>query len=285
MAGAVLRPLSMGEILDVSFGMYRAQFVPLLLVSVATRIVPIIISVYLQSAGNRLVYLNFLIFGLTVVLGAVAVGASTFIISERYLGKTLPASEAFRRASPFVLPLIVVGVLTWLVTVVAAVIIAVPVGILAALGAVAGRSAALVMVPAGIIAAIVLAGFVVTGLALASPALIIERLPGAIAAMGRSWNLTKGHRLKIFGALLITFILLFLPVVALSGYAIASGFNPATMSMEPSATVIMTVVIASLLQVLIYPLLYCVVTIAYYDLRVRKEAFDLEVLAAGLSRA
>ena len=42
---------------------------------------------------------------------------------------------------------------------------------------------------------------------------------------------------------------------------------------------------ASLLQVLIYPLLYCVLTVAYYDLRVRKEAFDLEVLASGLATA
>ena len=44
-------------------------------------------------------------------------------------------------------------------------------------------------------------------------------------------------------------------------------------------------VAASLIQLLIYPLFYCVLTVAYYDLRVRKEAFDLEVLASGLSPA
>jgi len=43
--------------------------------------------------------------------------------------------------------------------------------------------------------------------------------------------------------------------------------------------------VAALLSSLIWPLFYCVLTVAYYDLRVRKEAFDLEVLAAGLAQA
>jgi hypothetical protein len=38
-------------------------------------------------------------------------------------------------------------------------------------------------------------------------------------------------------------------------------------------------------QIFVYPLFYCVLTVAYYDLRVRKEGFDLEVLAAALRPA
>jgi hypothetical protein len=38
-------------------------------------------------------------------------------------------------------------------------------------------------------------------------------------------------------------------------------------------------------QMFVYPMLYCVLTIAYYDLRVRKEGFDLEVLASSLQPA
>ena len=45
------------------------------------------------------------------------------------------------------------------------------------------------------------------------------------------------------------------------------------------------VVLGGLIQLLIYPLFYCVLTVAYYDLRVRKEGFDLEVLASTLMPA
>jgi hypothetical protein len=46
-----------------------------------------------------------------------------------------------------------------------------------------------------------------------------------------------------------------------------------------------TLAVVGVLQMLLYPLLYCVLTVAYYDLRVRKEGFDLEVLASTLQPA
>jgi hypothetical protein len=43
--------------------------------------------------------------------------------------------------------------------------------------------------------------------------------------------------------------------------------------------------IMGVLQLFLYPLFYCVLTVSYYDLRVRKEGFDLEVLAQTLQTA
>jgi hypothetical protein len=43
--------------------------------------------------------------------------------------------------------------------------------------------------------------------------------------------------------------------------------------------------IGGLVQIFIYPLFYCVLTVTYYDLRVRKEGFDLELLASQLQTA
>ena len=42
---------------------------------------------------------------------------------------------------------------------------------------------------------------------------------------------------------------------------------------------------AQFVSTLIYPLLYCALTVAYYDLRVRKEGFDLELLESTLAHA
>ena len=57
------------------------------------------------------------------------------------------------------------------------------------------------------------------------------------------------------------------------------------MSCVATSTFLVITALQSLLQVLITPLFYCLLTVAYYDLRVRKEAFDLEVLASSLASA
>lgn len=256
MTGPVLRPLSMGEILDVSFGMYRALFSPLLMVTVATQAVPLVLSVFVQAAGGMFAQpaLYFVSAVLSIVLSALAAAASTFIISENYMGRRITAGEAFQRSVPFIGRLVALALLT---------------------GFVVGMGLLLFLIPGFILLA---------GLILASPALVIEGIPNATDAMGRAWALSRGHRWKIFACLLVVFTLVLLPVFALSGFAVATA-DPESMRRGVSPMSIFWLATASALQVLIYPLVYCVLTVAYYDLRVRKEAFDLEVLAAGLSRA
>jgi hypothetical protein len=46
-----------------------------------------------------------------------------------------------------------------------------------------------------------------------------------------------------------------------------------------------TVIIAAVAIVLVYPFLAVVSTLLYYDLRVRKEGFDLEVMSRELGAA
>lgn len=257
MTGPVLRPLSMGEILDVSFGMYRALFTPLLLVTIATQAIPMVLSVYVQTGGGVLEHLG-LVFAsgvLSMILKAIAQAASTFIISENYMGRRITAAEAFQRSVPYIGRLILLAILTSFVV---------------------GLGLVLFLIPGLIL---------LSGLALASPALVIEGIPNSTDAMGRAWALSRGHRGKIFGVILVTGILILLPSVALGGFAAVSSLNPETAERALSPAGLLWQMVAAALQVLIYPLLYCVLTVAYYDLRVRKEAFDLEVLAAGLSRA
>ncbi|MBK6778071.1 MAG: hypothetical protein IPG75_00585 [Gemmatimonadetes bacterium] len=256
MTPPVLRPLTLGEILDVAFGLYRSLFLPLLVVTLVTSALPVVLSVYIESAGGALLNLPmyFLNLLLNAVLGAIASAAATFVVSDSYMGRAISARDAFARATPFIGRLIVLGVLMSLV-----------IGI-------------------GLVCVIIPGVILFTGLALSTPALVIEGLPSANAAMGRSWALTRGFRGKLFWVLVTVLVLILLPTIALGGFAAASG--DATL-LEPtvSPATLGWLVAASLIQLLIYPLFYCVLTVAYYDLRVRKEAFDLEVLASGLSPA
>lgn len=255
MAAPVLKELSLGEALDVSFGLYRSLFTPLLLVTLATRAVPLALSVYIESAGGVLA--NLALYGaalvLNLVLGAIAAAASTFVIAESYMGRPLTAGAAFRRATPFTGRLIMVALLT---------------------GLLLGFGFLLFLIP-GL--------YLLPGLVLATPALVLEGLPGAVDALGRSWSLTRGFRWRVFAALIVVAVLLFLPFVALGSFIAMS--DPVEGPAALSLTMMLATLAAAVFQTLIYPFFYCVLTVLYYDLLVRKEAYDLQMLAADLGPA
>lgn len=246
----VLRPLSLGEILDTSFGIYRQLFSSLLLVSVATQSVPLALGVFVQTAGGAAQQpaLWMLSVGLTLVLGAVGTAASTFLVAETYLGATLSAQEAFLRSTPFMGRLIGASLLVSLM---------------------AGIGALLLLVP-GIIA--------ICGLLVTTSALVLEDIKSPIAAMGRSWALTEGFRLRIFGALVVVFLLFVIPWIAVGAFVAAASAGDVT----EEILMLGVTIVQSVLQILVYPFFYVLTTVLYYDLRVRKEGFDLEMLATSV---
>jgi hypothetical protein len=256
MTPPVLRPLSLGEILDVSFGLYRTLFLPLLMVTLALQGLPVILSIYVEASGGITANIGlWALAGFLSMLGsALASASSTFILSEHYMGRTITAGDAISRAMPFVGRVVVLTLLTALV---------------------AGFGTVLLIIPGLIL---------FTGLVLAPVALVIEGRPFATDAMGRAWALSRGHRWKLFGCLVVTFIIILLPIIALGTGSILT-MDVDTQQSAVSSMGIAWLTAAQALQLLAYPLLYCVLTVSYYDLRVRKEAFDLEILAGGLAKA
>jgi hypothetical protein len=106
----------------------------------------------------------------------------------------------------------------------------------------------------------------------ATAAVLLEGL-GPVAALKRSWQLSDGCRTHVFWTLLLSWILYFVL------YVIAT-----TVGMTMFTPTI-TVIIAAVAIVLVYPFLAVVSTLLYYDLRVRKEGFDLEVMSRELGAA
>jgi hypothetical protein len=96
--------------------------------------------------------------------------------------------------------------------------------------------------------------------------------------MGRSWELTRGFRGKVFLTMLVAFLLLLVPGIALGGVGFLLGESDGILAL-------LILVLESVLQIFIYPFIYVVMTVLYYDLRVRKEGFDLELLASSLQPA
>jgi hypothetical protein len=193
---------------------------------------------------------------LVIVLSLVATGATVFVVSESYLGRAITAREALSRALPFVVPLIIVSILVGLVAFVGFLLLVIP----------------------GLIA--------VCGLAVTVPALVVES-SSSTDAMGRSWALTRGYRLRMFGLFVLIFLLILIPYVAIMGAAgVAAAVAGATGAKGFSTAILLLgTVLAAIVQLLLSPLYQAALVIAYYDLRVRKEGFDLELLASVLQSA
>jgi hypothetical protein len=259
MTGVALRPLSVGEIIDASFQVYRRHFGALAMIVLVCNSVPLLFQIFVEASGggreHPVMMLGYYI--LYVVLSSIATAATVFVVSESYLGRAITARDALNRATPFVGRVIMASILF---------------GFLAMIGFV------LLIVPGVII---------VCGLVLATPALVIEALPSATAALGRSWSLTGGFRLKILGLLFLLGVIMVLPWLAVSMLMGVIGAMAAMggAGRSPMLFVVLGVAIGGLVQFFLYPLSHAALTIAYYDLRVRKEGFDLEILASTLQAA
>jgi hypothetical protein len=254
MVSTTLRPLSVGEILDVSFTLYRRHFATLGTVAVVCSGLPVLLSLYIEASGGVLqnLSLTLVYYVVFTVLSSIATAATVFVVSASYLGQPLKAAGALKRATPLLGRLIVCSLL---------------------LAIVVGFGFLFFMIP-GIV--------LLCGLVLAFPSLVLEPGSSPTGALSRSWSLTRGSRWRMLGLLATLVILLYVPIIGLGAIATVVLPSGAPGSLTPG---IMTLAVVGVLQMLLYPLLYCVLTVAYYDLRVRKEGFDLEVLASTLQPA
>jgi len=106
---------------------------------------------------------------------------------------------------------------------------------------------------------------------------VLEDLASSFDAFSRSWELTRGARLKVFGTVVVAWLISqFLPQLVVGGISGVLGVA-GNDSLQP-----FFVVIASLMGIVLAPILPCALTLLYYDLRVRREAFDLQVLSEQL---
>jgi hypothetical protein len=105
----------------------------------------------------------------------------------------------------------------------------------------------------------------------ATPACVVERL-GPFKSMSRSRELTKGHRWKIFGIILLVGI-----VSGIAGAIIEKVLELALSATPGNVGVMVGLLIWNALAGLFGAIL---VTVMYHDLRVAKEGVDVEQIAS-----
>jgi hypothetical protein len=150
-------------------------------------------------------------------------------------------------------------------------------GLMVVVGRLMGPAVGGLLVTVGGVALVWLVVWIACGYGTTTPIVVLEELSSSFDAFGRSWELTRGLRGKVFGTMFVAWLIgYFLPQLVISGINTfrSAGGNAAIQTFF--------VVLASLIGIVLAPILPCVLTLLYYDLRVRREAFDLQILSEQL---
>ncbi len=221
------------------------------------------------SAQAPLVPLVVLLISLVIL----SLGATTLTdaAAKLYLGKSTTVGESFAagmRAVPRVafslVVALIVGLVIWLAIL-----------FLSALPVVISRIGVLVVLVFA--ATIVVPAVLFVSFALVPTVSMLEGA-GPIGSLRRSWSLAGGNRWRLLGLLVL---LLVLEIVL--GILIGTVFLAAFFS-ESTASRIVALLVSAVGTIVWEPLPWATLAIFYYDLRVRKEAFDLRLAAEALPR-
>jgi hypothetical protein len=259
-----LRPLSLGELLDRTFFLYRKHF----LVFVGIIAFPYLVLLAFQLAGavaqpgkhgGALLQLVWSLLSIALTLGVLAVsqGATVIAVSQVHLGRPVSIAEAFAGIKGRVLYVALIMIGVW-------------VGI--------GVGLVLLVLP-GIYLALMWA--------LTIPVAVLED-KGLRDSVERSAELTKGHRGRVFVVYFLFLLLTYavylaweFPILAFVG-VLARNSRPQDL---PMWTLIAIPIGSFLSQCLVGPLMTIAFSLFYYDERVRKEAFDLQHMMTALDGA
>ena len=272
MASIDLRPMTLGEVLDRTFALYRQNFLLFAGISALPHLLLLLFRFALLLSGRAkvmtpaggtssstdigsavLAAIGGGLFSL-LILGLVQ-AATVSAVSDLYLGRETSVRASYLRAKGQVLPVIGIIIMCYLATVVGLILLIIP----------------------GIILA--------CRLTLSVPAAIVEQT-SPIRSMERSMELTKGHAMQIFLLFVLVFFIAFAVAALFQFPVFFLAFNATktkqAMSIGASAYTYLAEFVS---QVVVGPVGTIAYALMYYNLRVRKEGFDIQHLLSTLGPA
>jgi hypothetical protein len=267
MPAVEIRPRRATELVDASFQLLRRFYPALVTVSAIALAPTVLVRVAERRAMDptmiRVYPGAFFFVGLvSLVCVTLADAVLTIAASEGYLTGDIDVGGAFRTGARKIVSVFLASLFRVLLLMLAAMVIAILVGIVTA-----------IKVPVLLVAIIPVGLWAVCYVLLRTfamiPVVVLEDT-GPNVAMSRSFLLSKDSAAHIFFSLGLAVFLYFV----VSGVVSALGVSLLTVT---TAGILGAAVIIP-----IYPMLAVVSTMLYYDLRIRKEGFDLEIMSREL---
>ena len=301
-----LRPLTLGELFDRAFVLYRRHFwlfvgitaVPGVFALLMTLAQAAIQSLTLSSAAasqsgdpaaaiESFVLMMSLFGGMMLaILGywvvyTIALGATTFAVSEIYLGRPAGISDVYGRMRGRIGSLLLLLLLLTLriggVAFLGVLIIGFGAGV-AGLGSPVLGGVLIVFTACTVFG---ICAFLALRYSLSISALVLERLP-ATASIRRSIELTDGRLGRVFLMVVCTTFVTYAAWVLFQGPFLAAAFLSGIESSAGFWLNVVGAVSGTIGTTLTAPLMIIGLALIYYDARIREEGFDLELSLSAL---
>lgn len=294
--GYDLRPLSTGEVLDRVFSLYRGHFWFFAGLSAASAGVNAVLGIL------RLVYMHFanlsvasvshqlILGGLSIVQGllylvaySVTLAATTFAVNSFYLGRPTSLGESLAVARRLWLRCLGISLwqgwsAAWLFLVIILPAILIPV--LARVGGTTATAAAALaglFMAVGFIAGIIYGVIAYIRNSLALPAAVIEDIR-VRPAMRRSKQLVAGRKGRIFLLILLVWVLWMVAAVIQTPFIfLAARAGSAQLFIAQGVLLSINFIVTTVVG----PIAAIGLCLFYFDERVRREGFDIEMLLQG----
>lgn len=299
-----MRPMGIADILDETVELYKTSFVLLVGIAAVMHVPYSILAQYSTVHMLRMTTATttanapsptelFSMMGMVVlsylyllVAAPFVTGALTYAVSERYLGRKATIVGSFRRVFSFnVFFQLLAAIL------VKAAVLIVPSALvgfgfaMVVLSATMNSAALWVTLPILIVLGLgmlVVSVYLLLRLAIVESSLIVE-MKGIGHALTRSWTLMPGSMVKCFVLLFVSWVVTALvtymagaPTQTLIMTSMAKGGSPSQVIM------VLHTIISAVSGTILAPVMSIVTILVYYDIRIRKEGFDLELLASEL---
>jgi hypothetical protein len=267
-----LRPMSLGEVLDKTFTLYRENFllfagiaaIPQLLllifkfgylITVTTHVLNPAKPTDAFPGGAAIggIVAGALIGGIAaLIIFALTHAATVSAVSEIYLGRATTVRDSYSRAKPYIATVIAISIMVGLACLVGFLFFIIP----------------------GI--------YLACRLYLAVPAAVVEQ-QSATGSMERSMTLTKDYAWQIFLLLALVFFLAYAVTALFTFPTIFFTIAAAMQKHQPSTAVqIYSYISEFLAGVIVGPVGTIAASLMYYNLRVRKEGFDIQHLLSTI---
>ena len=295
-----LRPMSTGEILDRTFNLYRNNFVLFAGIGVLPPalmlIVQLIQSGMVSSVGRpghpQRIDASLMVAGgvgiffaaIAYLVGlAVAHAATVFAVSAVHLGRTTSIGESYGRVrghyGRVVWVILQAGFRAFVPSMIIVIAVAVVMPAMTRGGRGPANALAGILFVLAVIAAIVLAIVLYLRYSLAVPACVLEDLT-ASAAIRRSVSLSQGSRFRIF---VIYVLMVIINYIVMFVFLVPATFAAALVAKgSPAIATLFGGMAGFLAGALAGPIITIALSLVYYDQRVRKEAFDLQLMMAAV---
>jgi hypothetical protein len=293
---SILRPLTLGQILDRTMRLYRQKFltfvgiiavmlVPLTVVQIALSLLNVpnvfaameqmrdpdiatdpmaLFGAQLAASGGITSFISSIL--VFILVNGIATAALVHAIGNSYLGKPVDILSSYGQLSGSWLR-VLGALILWVILYIGIILFT----IIPCVGWLIGPGV------------IVFFAYVIQPLI---PVIVVVEMQGGLGAIRRVWDLTRRRFWWTLGFMIIlgifANIILFGPSALASGL-IAGGLGMVLPDSDP-ATLYgirtgITQLLAMLIQLLYLPIQLTAVTLMYFDLRVRTEGFDLAMMA------